>query len=96
MSSDIDRGELLQRFVEDLPDCAVFILDVEGTVLTWNAGARSILGYVAEEIVGQPFARLYARQTESASAEALGDALACGRHEETVRFVRKDGAPLDV
>jgi len=96
MSSDMDCGELLQRFVEDLPDCAVFILDVGGRVLTWNAGARSILGYVSEEMVGQPFARLYAREAESASAEALGDALARGRHEETVRFVRKDGAALDV
>lgn len=96
MSNEVDRGELLQRFVEDLPDCAVFILDVDGTVLTWNAGARSILGYVAEEIVGQPVARLYATGPERAAADALGNALARGRHEETVRFVRKDGTALDV
>ena len=96
MSNEVDRGELLQRFVEDLPDCAVFLLDVEGRVLTWNAGARSILGYVAAEIVGQPFARLYACGAESATAEALVGALARGRHEETVRFVRKDGTALVV
>ena len=91
----VDRGELLQRSVEDLPDCAVFILDVEGRVLTWNAGACSILGYVAEEIVGQPLARLYAGR-KGAPAEAMADALVRGRHEETARLVRKDGTALDV
>lgn len=96
MNNELDRGELLQRFVEDLPDCAVVILDVAGTVLTWNAGARSILGYVAEEIVGQPFARLSAGGKEGTMAQALGNALARGRHEEMARFVRKDGTALDL
>jgi PAS domain S-box-containing protein len=97
MSSDVDRGELLQRFVEDLPDCAVFILDPEGTVLSWNAGARSILGYAADEIVGRPLAALYAGGVANAtSSEAMGDALARGRHEETTQLRRKDGRPLKV
>lgn len=95
MTSDVDRGELLQRFVEDLPDCAVFILDPEGRVLSWNAGARSILGYASDEIVGQPMARLYADSATNATpAEAMGDALARGRHEETLQLRRKDGRPL--
>jgi PAS domain S-box-containing protein len=93
----IDRGELLQRFVEDLPDCAVFILDPAGLVLTWNAGARSILGYAADEIVGQPFAALYANAAMSATpAEAMGEALARGRHEETTQLRRKDGRTVKV
>jgi PAS domain S-box-containing protein len=97
MSVESDRGELLQRFVEDLPDCAVFILDPAGKVLTWNAGARSILGYTADEIVGHPVDRLYADSAMSATpAEAMGDALARGRHEETTRLRRKDGRPVKV
>jgi PAS domain S-box-containing protein len=97
MSSDVDRGELLQRFVEDLPDCAVFILDTAGTVLSWNAGARSILGYTADEIVGLPFATLCFTPTTGASpAEAMGEALARGRHEETTLLRRKGGRPLKV
>jgi PAS domain S-box-containing protein len=97
MGSDVDRGELLQRFVEDLPDCAVFILDPEGTVLSWNAGARSILGYAADEIVGQPLSALYAGSATNATpAEAMGDALARGRREETILLRRKDGRPLKV
>ena len=96
MSSDV-RGELLQRFVEDLPDCAVFILDPEGTVLSWNAGARSILGYTADEIVGRPFAALYGGLPPGTMpAEAMGEALARGRHEETILLRRKDGRPLKV
>jgi PAS domain S-box-containing protein len=94
MRKDVDRKELLQRFVEDLPDCAVFLLDAAGTVLSWNAGARSILGYTADEIIGRPFAMLYAEETTSSTpAEALGDALARGRHEEVTLLRRKDGRP---
>src|SRR6185312_1592373 len=97
MSSDVDRGELLQRFVEDLPDCAVFILDPEGTVLSWNAGARSILGYAADEILGRPLSALYAGSASNTTpADAMGDALARGRHEETTQLRRKDGRPLKV
>jgi PAS domain S-box-containing protein len=97
MASDVDQGQLLQQFVEDLPDCAVFILDAEGTVLTWNEGARSILGYAADEIVGRPLAALYAATaTSSAPAEAMDDALARGRHEEAALLRHKDGRPLKV
>ena len=97
MSSDVDRGELLQRFVEDLPDCAVFILDPAGTVMTWNVGARSILGYARDEIVGRPFAALYGDLPPSTTpAEAMSEALARGRHEETTLVRRKDGRPLKV
>lgn len=97
MGSHVDRGELLQRFVEDLPDCAVFILDTDGTVLSWNAGARSILGYAADEIVGRPFATLHAESaTGTTPAEAMVDALARGRHEETTQLRRKDGRALKV
>jgi PAS domain S-box-containing protein len=95
MSTDVDRGELLQRFVEDLPDCAVFLLDPEGRVLSWNAGARSILGYASDEIIGQPMARIYVDSgTNATPAEAMDDALLRGRHEETILLRRKDGRPL--
>lgn len=98
MRSDVDRSELLLRFVEELPDCAVFLVDVEGRVLTWNTGARSILGYVADEIVGRPFATLYPPDATNpcSPSEAMGNALARGRHEETARLVRKDGRALKV
>lgn len=92
MTIQVDPHGLLLQFVEDLPDCALFVLDVEGKVLTWNTGARSIMGYLADEMVGQPFASL--REATATAAEALIHALARGRHEEMVHVVRKDGRPV--
>jgi len=57
--NDFDRGILRQHFVDALPGCAIILLDVEGNVLTWNAGARAILGYAAGEIVGRHYSGLY-------------------------------------
>jgi PAS domain S-box-containing protein len=92
MISELEKGELLQRFVEELPDCAVFILDPQGKVLTWNAGAHSILGYTADDIVGSPFAALHADAGAGASsADAMDVALAQGRHEDTRLMRHKDG-----
>src|SRR5258707_1617764 len=98
VGGESDRGDLIRQFVEGLPDCAVIILDVDGKVLTWNAGARSILGYVADEIVGQPYARLYTKEDVASAlpATALDDALAHGRHEEAGRLVCKDGTRRNV
>ena len=40
-----NERDLVQRFVDDMTDYAVVILDVQGRVLTWNAGARALFGY---------------------------------------------------
>lgn len=86
--------ELLNRFVDDLTDYAIIILDVHGRVLTWNAGARSLLGYTSEEIHARPFSDLLTKSDNlmGKADTALKDALQWGRHEATSRFVRKDGS----
>ena len=48
-----NERDLVQRFVDDMTDYAVVILDVQGRVLTWNAGARALFGYTSDEIVGR-------------------------------------------
>lgn len=52
--------ELLRIFVENLRDYAVVLLDPEGHVATWNPGARSIIGYATEEVLGRHFSVFYA------------------------------------
>ena len=55
-------GHIDERFrllVESVRDYAIFMLDPEGRVLTWNAGAERFKGYRAEEIIGQHFSRFY-------------------------------------
>ena len=44
---------------ESIKDYAIFVLDPQGIVQTWNAGAEMMKGYTADEIVGQPFSRFY-------------------------------------
>src|SRR6478735_4857333 len=50
---------LFRRLVEDVPDYGIFLLDPDGIVRTWNAGAERIKGYTADEIIGQHFSKFY-------------------------------------
>jgi PAS domain S-box-containing protein len=92
--SNLDHGLLVQHFVDRLPDYAICILDTNGNVLTWNEGARAILGYAPEEIVGRHFSRFYTRPDDAIAA--VKDALTRGRHETTCLHVRKDGTQVEI
>jgi PAS domain S-box-containing protein len=90
----VDRSALFEKFVEVLPSYAVNLLDADGIILSWNAGACEILGYAADEIVGRHFSCLFTRDDMAAARplRSLADALARGRHDETCSRVRKDGS----
>jgi PAS domain S-box-containing protein len=79
--------------VELIKDYAVFLLDAEGNVATWNLGAQRIKGYRAEEIIGKHFSRFYTSEDVEAGlpATALRKALEEGRFEKEGWRVRKDG-----
>jgi PAS domain S-box-containing protein len=49
-----------RRLVEGIEDYAIFLVDADGKVATWNKGAERLTGYHAEEMLGQPYTRLYA------------------------------------
>ncbi len=86
-----------QRFrslVDSVKDYAIFILDPDGRVSTWNPGAEQIKGYQPEEIVGKHFSLFYAaedRQSGKPEGE-LKIAASDGRFEEEGWRVRKDGS----
>ena len=85
----------LERFrllVESVRDYAIFLLDPEGKILTWNAGAERIKGYRAEEIIGQHFSRFYPPEAGDFPAHELRVAAAEGRFEDEGWRVRKDGS----
>ena len=88
-----DQSALLQIFIDALPDYGICLLDVDGTVMSCNDGARRIFGYAAEEIVSRPFSILSTAEDRAAGRplQSFAAALAQGRHEETVARVRKDG-----
>ena len=56
------EADQLRLLVQGTTDYAIFMLDPEGRVATWNAGAERIKGYAAEEIVGQHFSRFYPQE----------------------------------
>ena len=63
LEEEFKRSEEKHRLmVEAIRDYAIFMLDPDGKVATWNAGAESIKGYKAEEIIGQHFSRFYPRE----------------------------------
>src|SRR5690348_2434857 len=54
--------EPFRLFVESVQDYAMFMLDPDGRVATWSAGAERTKGYKASEIIGQHFSRFYSKE----------------------------------
>nr|WP_229211499.1 MULTISPECIES: PAS domain S-box protein [unclassified Duganella] len=88
--------EILRRtkfMVEKVADYAIYMLNVDGTIATWNAGARRFKGYLDHEIIGQHFSRFYSEQDQRSGlpARALQAAREHGSFEAEGWRVRKDG-----
>jgi PAS domain S-box-containing protein len=86
--------ERLRLMVESAVDYAILMLDPNGNVVSWNAGAERIKGYRAEEIIGRHFSQFYpAKDVEHGKPEReLEEATAKGRLEDEGWRVRKDGS----
>jgi PAS domain S-box-containing protein len=80
--------------VESISEYAIYMLNADGTVANWNAGAQRFKGYRADEIVGQHFARFYRPEDQAAGIPQrnLDRAEQDGRFEEEGWRVRKDGS----
>ncbi|MGG1947303.1 PAS domain S-box protein [Trinickia sp. NRRL B-1857] len=88
------QSEERLRLLMDAVDDAVFMLDPQGHITSWNAGATRLKGFDAPEIVGQHFSRFYSMEDIAAGKpEAeLATAAAVGRVEEEGWRLRKDGS----
>ncbi|MCW3107375.1 MAG: domain S-box protein [Segetibacter sp.] len=89
-----EREERYRLMVEGVKDYAIFMLDTEGNILTWNDGAKNIKGYNSDEIIGKHFSTFYTRQdVESGKPEReLQIAIKTGKYEEEGWRVRKNGS----
>ncbi len=89
-----EMDERFQLLVESVKDYAIFILDPDGVITTWNGGAERIKGYRADEIIGQHFSRFYPEEdVRSGKCEMeLETAIAEGRFEDEGWRIRKDGS----
>jgi PAS domain S-box-containing protein len=88
-----EPAELYRLLVASVRDYAIFALDADGNVLTWNVGAHQLKGYVAHEIVGRHFSIFYPPADVEAGKPAyeLVTAARDGRFEDEGWRVRKDG-----
>ena len=86
--------ERFRMLVEAVQDYAIFMLDPQGHVESWNVGAQKIKGYAAHEIIGKHFSVFYPPEVAEAGwpQEELRRAVRDGRYEEEGWRVRKDGS----
>jgi PAS domain S-box-containing protein len=91
-----ESEERFRLLVEGVRDYAIFMLDPEGYITSWNAGAARIKGYSADEIIGQHFSRFYPPDALARGwpAHELRVARAEGRYQEEGWRLRKDGTPF--
>jgi PAS domain S-box-containing protein len=75
-------------------DYALYMLNLDGYVTSWNAGGKKIKGYAPDEIIGEHFSRFYTPEDQAAGRpqRALQIVRDMGRYEEEAWRVRKDGS----
>jgi PAS domain S-box-containing protein len=85
-----------QTLIDGVVDYAIFALDKEGHVASWNSAAQKIMGYTAEEIIGKHFGILYRPDERRAGApnRALELAIQSGKHEVEGWRIKKNGTPF--
>ena len=80
LTGAVEHGELFRLLVETVRDYAIFVLDPDGNVLTWNPGAQAMKGYAKDEIVGKHFSKFY-----------LPEAIQSGWPERELTLAEKEG-----
>ena len=93
-TNELGRSELqFRELVSALVDYAIYMLDVDGYIVSWNAGAQRIKGYSKTEAIGNHFSMFYTPEDREKRAplHALTTAAALGKYEAEAWRVRKDG-----
>jgi PAS domain S-box-containing protein len=90
----MDSEERLRLLVDAVVDYAIYMLDLDGNVASWNSGAQRIKDYSANEIIGQHFSKFYTPDDLEVGLPARGLATAAneGRFESEGWRVRRDGS----
>jgi len=91
---DLTEEQRFQYLISGIRDYAIYMLDTEGHVSSWNSGAHRFKGYRAHEILDEHFSRFYTPEDRASGlpARALATALAEGKYEAEGWRVRQDGS----
>jgi PAS domain S-box-containing protein len=89
-----DSEERFHQLVDGVEDYAIFMLDRQGRVASWNTGAERIEGWSETEILGQDVSRVFPAEIRNSGLpmKQLAIAAGCGRFREEAERVRKDGS----
>jgi PAS domain S-box-containing protein len=91
--------KIFEQVMIGVKECSVILLDLNGTILTWNKGVESIKGYRAEEIIGQHISIFYLPEERNlklaeklmAEAKAKGSAVHIGKRIRKTGQYSKNG-----
>ena len=86
------REQELSVLVKGISDCAIYMLDREGRVANWNAGAERLKGYTESEVIGGSITRFYTAEDSAKADAALTTAAAAGKFVGEGWRLRKDGS----
>ena len=91
--SKLDEARQLQILINGVVDYAIYLLEPDGTIASWNAGGERIKGYAASEVLGRNFSTFYTPEDIDGHVPelALRTAAEDGRYEREGWRVRKDG-----
>jgi len=101
MSTSTERRAVYRRTddiygkaIEDIRDYAIFMTDADGIVTNWNVGARHILGYTEEEIVGKDASKFFTPEDRAKDVprKEMSTAATLGRAEDERWHMRRDGS----
>ncbi|BEV45496.1 PAS domain S-box protein [Afipia carboxidovorans] len=92
-SASLTEDGRYRLLVEAVIDYAIYMLDPNGTITSWNPGAQRLKGYTTDEIIGQHFSRFYSAEDrkDGLPARALETARREGKFESEGWHIRKDG-----
>jgi len=91
--TDLTEEQRFQYLISGISDYAIYMLDPDGHVSSWNAGAQRFKGYLAPDILGKHFSRFYTPEDQATGlpARALATALTEGKYEAEGWRMRQDG-----
>jgi PAS domain S-box-containing protein len=87
-------SQMHKKMIAEIQDYAIILIDIDGTILSWNVGVEKIKGYTEQEILGQNFKIFYLPSDRQAGLpdQLLTLAAKEGRASHIGRRVRKDGS----
>lgn len=92
----INDTRQLELLINGVTDYAIYMLDPDGVIVSWNPGGERIKGYSAADVIGRHFSMFYTEEdiATGTPAKALSVAAATGRFESEGWRLRKDGSKL--